>query len=248
MADFRAVKDYQIIVFGIIICIGAILSTWLLAGGIIKFQKLQNQTITVTGSASENVTSDFATLSIGYKSQAYTLKAGYAQMEAAKTKIKTYLIDKGIEPKNIDFGQITNYEVYKRYGNYTTNEVDFYKFNGEVKVSSNDVKLIDDISKKINELINQDIEISYSNVEYLVSNLDDVKIKMVGAATKNAKERAQSMVKSTGDNIGSLTSAKTGVFQIVPVNSTDVSDYGINDTTSIEKKVVAVVNATFSVR
>lgn len=248
MADFRAVKDYQIIVFGIIICIGAILSTWLLSGGIIKFQKLQNQTITVTGSASENVTSDFATLNIGYKAQAYSLKAGYAQMEATKSKIKAYLTDKGIESKNIDFGQITYYEVYKRYGNYTTNEVDFYKFNGEVKISSNDVKLIDDISKKINELINQDIEISYSNVEYLVSNLDDVKIKMVGAATKNAKERAQSMVQSTGDNIGSLTSAKTGVFQIVPVNSTDVSDYGINDTTSIEKKVVAVVNATFSVR
>ena len=39
-----------------------------------------------------------------------------------------------------------------------------------------------------------------------------------------------------------------GVLQIEPVNSTEVSDYGINDTTSIEKKVVAVVNATFTVK
>lgn len=248
MENSTTVKDYQIVTFGIIICIGAIISTFLLTGGIVKYQKLQNQSITVTGSASENVTSDFATLNIGFKSYAPNLKTGYAQMEDAKSKIRKFLTEKGIEDKNIEFKQISSYEVYKRVGNYTTNEVDFYTFNGDVKVSSNNVSLIDDISKKMNELINNDININYSNVEYYVSNLDDVKIKMVGAATKNAKERAASMVKSTGDKIGSLTSAKTGVFQIVPVNSTEVSDYGINDTTSIEKKVVAVVNATFSVK
>ena len=242
------IKEYQTLILGGVIGVSLVLSVFLLTGGIIKYQKLQNQTITVTGSASENVTSDFATLNIGYKAQAYDLKTGYSKMEEAKSIIKKYLNEKGIEDKNIDFNQISNYEVYKRIGSYTTNDVEFYKFNGEVKVSSNNVTLIDDISKKINELINQNVDINYSNVEYLVSNLDEVKIKMVGAATKNAKERAQSMVKSTGDRIGSLTSAKTGVFQIVPVNSTDVSDYGINDTTSIEKKVVAVVNATFSVK
>lgn len=45
-----------------------------------------------------------------------------------------------------------------------------------------------------------------------------------------------------------MNSAKMGVFQIVPENSTEVSDYGINDTRSIEKKVIAVVNATFTVK
>jgi len=36
-----------------------------------------------------------------------------------------------------------------------------------------------------------------------------------------------------------------GVFQITPRNSTDVSDYGINDTSSREKDVTAVVTITF---
>lgn len=241
-------KEYQTLFLGGIIGLSLLLSVCVLTGGVIKYQKLQNQTITTTGSASENVTSDFATLNIGYKTQSYNLKMGYASMENAKSKIKKYLILKGIQEKDIVFNQVSSYEVYRRVGNYTTNDIEFYRLNGDVKVSSNNVNLIDDISKKINELINEDIDISYSNVEYFVSNLDDVKVKMVGAATKNAKERAISMVKSTGGNIGALTSAKTGVFQIVPVNSTDVSDYGINDTTSIEKKVVAVVNATFSVK
>jgi len=36
-----------------------------------------------------------------------------------------------------------------------------------------------------------------------------------------------------------------GVFQITPINSNDVSDYGINDTSSIDKEIMAVVNCVF---
>ena len=34
---------------------------------------------------------------------------------------------------------------------------------------------------------------------------------------------------------------------IVPRNSTEISDYGVNDTTTREKDVVAVVTVTFAV-
>ncbi|MDD4879214.1 MAG: SIMPL domain-containing protein, partial [Candidatus Omnitrophica bacterium] len=42
-------------------------------------------------------------------------------------------------------------------------------------------------------------------------------------------------------------SADMGVFQITPVNSTEVSDWGSNDTSSLEKKVFAVVHADFAI-
>jgi hypothetical protein len=38
-----------------------------------------------------------------------------------------------------------------------------------------------------------------------------------------------------------------GTFQITPVNSYDVSWYGSNDTSSYEKKVMAVVTASFAI-
>jgi len=38
-----------------------------------------------------------------------------------------------------------------------------------------------------------------------------------------------------------------GVFQITPVNSNEVADSGVNDTSSWEKKVTAVVSATFGI-
>lgn len=248
MNDLKTVKDYQIILFGLIVAIAVIFSTTIFTKSLIKYQKLQNQTITVTGSASQNVTSDFAVLNVSYKAQAVNLKDGYVKMNLSKEKIKNFFVQAGLKSEDIEYLSISNYEVNKKIGNFYTNEVDFYKFDSSMKVSSKDIKLIDEVARKLDSLVNEDVLIGYSNVEYYVSNLDDIKIKMVGEATKNAKQRAESMVNSTGDKIGSLNSAKMGVFQIVPLNSTAVSDYGISDTSSIEKKVVAVVNATFTVK
>jgi len=44
-----------------------------------------------------------------------------------------------------------------------------------------------------------------------------------------------------------MRSAKMGVFQITPVNSYEVSWYGRNDTSSLEKKVMSVVSASFAI-
>ena len=57
----------------------------------------------------------------------------------------------------------------------------------------------------------------------------------------------ENMVKATGNKIGFIRSARMGVFQITPITSTDVSDWGVNDTSSLEKKVMAVVSASFAI-
>jgi uncharacterized protein len=56
------------------------------------------------------------------------------------------------------------------------------------------------------------------------------------------------MAQSTGNSIGGVRSAQMGVFQITSKNSTEVSDYGISDTSSKNKLVTAVVNASFSLK
>ena len=71
---------------------------------------------------------------------------------------------------------------------------------------------------------------------------------MLSMATENARERAITMARATGNKIGLMRSAKMGVFQITPANSYDVSWYGENDTSSFEKKVQAVVTATFDIQ
>ena len=110
------------------------------------------------------------------------------------------------------------------------------------------INIVDGIVENIYLKQTIDNVTQYVTILQVVSNLDDIKVKMVGEASKNAKSRAESMVSGTNGKIGIMNSAKMGVFQIVPVDSTDVSDYGINDTSSKEKKVIATVSATFTVK
>ena len=52
------IKDYQVVVLGIIISLGCVFSTYILSKAVVDFQKIQTQTIRVTGSASQQVVSD----------------------------------------------------------------------------------------------------------------------------------------------------------------------------------------------
>lgn len=249
MKDISEIKNYQVVLLGIFIALGAILSTFILSKGIIEFQKLQAQAITVTGSASQKVTSDFATFNATFEARNSNLKSGYTKLTSDASTIKEFLIQNGVDEASIQFAPVNSYAVYKKTSNgYDTNEVDGYRLSQSVSVSSKEISKITNMSKGVASLIDKNVELTSNNVQYFVSNLDDIKIKMLAEATKNAKERAKSMVESTKGHIGVMNSAKMGVFQIVPENSTEVSDYGINDTQSIEKKVIAVVNATFTVK
>lgn len=64
-------------------------------------------------------------------------------------------------------------------------------------------------------------------------------------AAKDAMMRAKKIAEATGSTLGSIREARMGVLQITPKNSTEISDYGMNDVSAIEKDITAVVNASF---
>ena len=70
---------------------------------------------------------------------------------------------------------------------------------------------------------------------------------MIKAATENAKLRANQLAQTTGSDIGAPVSARIGVFQIRPQYSQEVSDYGINDMSSIDKEIVSTVSVAFRI-
>ncbi len=244
------IKDYQIVILGLMIALGSVISTFILSNAAVNYQKLQNQTIKVTGSASQKVISDNASWTIRFSAKNSSLKGAYSQLEADARKITDFFTSEGIDINDIKFSVIDSYPQYKKFpGTYNnTNEIEYYIANQSVKVQSSDITKLTDISKKVNVLVNKDIDLNAEPLQYYVSNLDDIKIKAAEDAAKNAKERAQSLVKGTNGKIGVMTGAKLGVFQIVPVDSTEVNDYGINDTSCVEKKVVSTVSATFTVK
>lgn len=249
LKNLREIKDYQIIVLGLIIALGTVFSTFVISHAVISYQKLNKQALTVTGSASRSLKSDLAVLKIFYEVRNKDLKLGYAKINTDKNSVKEFLVSNGIKEEDIKFMPASSYPVYKKLSNgYDSNEVEGYRLSQSVELSSSDVEKAAKISQDIFKLVDKNVEITSNTVDYFVSNLDELKIEMLAQATKDAKARAQSMVKSTGGRIGVMNSAKMGVFQIVADNSTDVSDYGIYNTSAVNKKINAVVNASFTIK
>ena len=241
-------KNSQIIVLGICIAVATIVSSVILSGGFLKVMKFTREQISVTGSATKEIRSDYIVWNGEFSRREPNLKTAYNDLKSDLEKVKAYLNSKGVKDDELTIWQVATETVYKKNdkGN-DTNDIQGYRLSQGIVIRSYDVEKIDRVAREVTELINQGIEFTSSAPEYFYTKLDELKIEMLAKATENAKQRAESMVKSTGNKIGFMRNAKMGVFQITPATSTDVSDWGVNDTTSLDKKVMAVVTVSFAI-
>ena len=142
--------------------------------------------------------------------------------------------------------------VYPSYKNdvrgYSTSEVDHYNFSQTISIAADDVELIKEISTDITSLINKGVAINVYTPSYDYSKLPELKVSLLEKASNDARKRAESMLKPSHNRVGKISAVRMGVYQITPVDSTNVSDSGINDTSTIDKKVTAVANVTFRIK
>lgn len=205
-------------------------------------------TISVTGSAYEIIKSDSGSLSFNINVKRIDKKEAYNALQNQIKTVEKYLSDKNIS--RIEQKTINGYYNYKRdekSGAYT-NIPESYNLTQPITISSDNVDLIKNISNDITGLISQGIDINVYNVSYNYSKLPELKVSLLEKASLDAKARAASMLKATNNNVGKINSVKMGVYQITPVDSTDVSNMGINDSSTIDKKVTAVANVSFKIK
>lgn len=241
-------RNSQIIILGVCIAVATIASSVILSGGFLKVMKFTREQISVTGSATKEIRSDFIIWSGTFSRRDAGLKTAYEALKADLEKVRQYLLAKGVDNKEIIISPVTTTTLYKKNEKgYDTNDIEGYMVSQNIEIRSNDVDKVTQVSRESTELIDQGIGFVSFAPEYFYTKLDELKIEMLGKATENAKLRAANMAKSTGNKIGLMRSAKMGVFQITPATSTDISDYGVNDTTSLDKKVMAVVTVSFAI-
>ncbi len=245
---FSFLKNTQIIILGLCIAGATIAASIIFSKGFLSVTKFMREQITVTGSAQKNIESDYAVWSGWFSRREIDMATAYKKLQEDLVTVKKYLVGKGIQKTEILTSQIATETIYKKNekGN-NTNDIEGYKLTQTVEVRLKDAYKIAQISREATELINVGVEFYSGSPDYSYTRLDELKVEMLAKATENAKLRAENMVEATGNKIGFMRSAKMGVFQITPVNSTEISDWGVNDTTSLEKKVTAVVNASFSI-
>jgi uncharacterized protein len=232
----------------IILAVGFIIGAWILSSTW-RYVSRSNVTINVTGSASENIRSDFAVWRGTFYAESNTMAEVYAKLKISKEKVNNYLLSKNFSQDKIVMSSINTTTLYINDNQgIPTNVISGYRLSQDVSIESDDVNKIDNLSREATELINDGVEITSPTPEFLYTKLSDLKIQMIGRASKDAKERAEQIAESTGNGIGEVRSSRMGVMQINAKNSTEVSDYGINNTSSLEKTVTAVVNMSFSIK
>lgn len=232
---------------GVALALGLVLSS-LIFGWFFEKSRKGDQIITVTGSARKRIKSDLVVWNAAVTYQAPTLADAYRSLSENVPRVKQYLIGKGIPENEITISSITTTTLRKTNENgQESSEISGYSLRQQLEVRSTEIDKIAQIAREATELINQGILIESNAPQYLYTKLGDLKIEMLGEAAKDAKTRAERIAASTGNSIGTVRSAKMGVMQITAADSTEVSDAGISDTSSIDKDITAVVNIGFAV-
>ncbi len=240
-------KKQKIILLPIItgVCLIISATIWALA----YYNKDSSNSLSVTGSASEEVISDSAKFSGNFSRiiKVSNLKSGYAEIAQDLITVKQFLNDQGIDDKNVTISTVSMLENYNYNNNNTQTEKE-YTISQTVEVSSSDINQITSLAQKTQDLIDKGVIFSTNAVEYYYTKLPELRVSLLSDAIKDAKARAQKMAEATGQNVGSLKSAASGVVQVLPANSLEVSDYGTYDTSKINKNVMVTVKASFNLK
>ena len=222
-----------------------VVSSFVFARAIREF-KLANDVLVVTGSAKRPIQSDYIIIRFSVSSQEPTAKAAYQNLKSQRERVQAYLQEQQVPKDAITLSAVNNYTIPEIASNgRDTGRILAHRLSQTLEIRSDEVERYTEISQQANELIEEGINLVSERPQYLYTKLSQLRVEMVAEATKDAKARAEAIASSTGNKVGAVRSAKTGVFQITSRNSTDVSDYGIYDTSSLEKDITAVVSVQF---
>jgi len=231
-----------------LIMAAALLVAAFLFAEVFKERQLASQVLRVVGSAKQEITSDLGVVSSRLSSSGNTAQEAYRALEAQKPALLGFFNEWGFQDKDIKWSaahQDIQYE-YNDHGMMTGKAL-YYSYHQRFEVSSGDVHKIEALALAIPALVQENINVFVEQASYLYTDLAQVKVDVQALAAADAMLRAQQISQATSSLLGPIRSARMGVLQITPRHSTIVSDYGMNDTSSIHKDVTAVVQAEFTI-
>jgi uncharacterized protein len=235
----------KLIIFGIILGICLIIAAGI---GSFTFYKVRTgtDTLTVTGSVKQKVTSDLVKWTATFQRNVPQddLKNGYTQMKTDEALVLAFFKDNGFDESAVRITPVFMEAPFQ----YDPNAPKEYILRQNVEIQSSEIQKITSMAKNTQVLIDKGVIYSTNSLEYYYTKLPELRIALLKDAASDAKMRAQKIAESTGLQVGSIKSANAGVVQVLQVNSTDVSDYGAYDTSTIEKEVMVTVTAIFNLK
>lgn len=235
----------------IIISLCIILSIFIVSYSFVNRNKSLD-VISVTGIGKMDFEADL-TVWIGYFRRINpNLQAAYKTLNEDKKIIENFLKNKNITPPEYIFSSVyitKEYETYLDSNNNQHEKFIGFRLEQNIKIESNDVDKIEQLSREITEIINKGVEFYSEAPQYFYTKLDDIKLAVIAEATKNARLRAEKITEHSKGRLGKLKYANLGVFQITAQNSDESFTWsGAYDTGSKRKSAFITVKLQYSLK
>lgn len=230
------------IVGTVIFAIAIILSAYFLGNSYVS-RANPDGVISVTGSGSENFTSDLIVWEGTFSRMNPNLELAYKNLDEDKETVRAYLMEKGIQEENIVFNSVNTIEQRENQyqnGNYVGSIFKAYELTQSVKIESGDVEKIESVSREITELLNKGVQFNSQPPRYYYTKIADLKIEMISKATEDARLRAEKIAENSGGSLGELKNASMGVFQITGQNSGEDYSWSGAYNTADKKKTASI--------
>ena len=204
--------------------------------------------ISVTGSATTDVTADNASWSITLNRTVDIngIPQGAKALSVDGDAVARVLTNQKLASSTVTQTIVSTNQNYSNQGAPVT-----YTLSQTVTIQTSEVTKIDALSHNLTlfqSVISSETILSPQSPAYFVSSLPQLRVSLVGKAVADAKARAVEIAKSGGTTVGALSSASSGVVQVMAPNSTNVDDYGSYDTSTIQKQVMVTARASFYVK
>lgn len=235
---------------GAVLALGFIIAAFILAQSAKQIAS-SRESITVKGTAEKAVKADKAIWSATVTVQAGSIAEALPQLQEKIQLVKSKLT----EAQLINVNDVQQYDwtstpVYERTDNGYEGRLIGYQVAQQVGIVLKDVTLPAKLDERINQLILQNIPVERNATQYLVSNIETIKLSLISSATKNAHDRALEFAKSGDVSVGNMRSASQGVFQIqAPLSTGSDDEYGGEyDTSTIDKVARVVVTVNYAIK
>lgn len=204
----------------------------------------RNDVITVTGSAKKRISSDYVVWRSSLTSEAGAAPEAETTLARWTARARKFFSEQGITAAELTVKPVSAIVPGSIDENGET--VSDYRLTRSFEVRSSRVGAITAIAERTSKLLHRGVPLASTDPEYVYTKLSSLRPQLLTAAIHDAQHRAKVIVSASGTHLGKIRDVDVGVFQITAPNSTEVSDYGEYDTSTLAKDVTAVVNVTYA--
>lgn len=236
----------------LILSLGFIVSAAVMGYALKQFNSTKNA-MTVKGLAEKPIQADAARWEINLQTNQASdnIPQAYQLLDQRMMTLQSFFTEHGFKSTEMQLGNKSSQSYYEEVENAegrTTREFKGYIAMQSLVINSRDIKKIEKAAKDAYLLDEKGIAID-EKPQYLVSNLEEIKMSLIANATKNAHSRANEFAKVGGVKVGAMRSASQGAFYILPESGSDEdSDYGgAYDKGTINKIARVVVTINYAI-